>query len=86
MNHDSPAWVIYTYISFGVALFMNVAGIFFLPAEIWIKAYLCMAAFFLVGTTFTLAKTVRDSHESQKLHNRIDEAKTERLLNDIEAA
>ena len=85
-TNDSPAWVLYTYVSFALALFMCIGGIYFMPAALWIKGYLCMAMFFLVGTTFTLAKTVRDAHEAQKLHHRIDEAKTERLLTDIEAA
>jgi len=86
LSNDSPGWVLYTYISFAVAVLMGIGGVYFMPAALWIKGYLCMAMVLLVSTTFSLAKTVRDAHESQKLHHRIDEAKTERLLSDIEAA
>jgi hypothetical protein len=39
----------------------------------------------VVGSTFTLAKTVRDEFEAKKLINRIQEAKTERMLKDYDA-
>jgi hypothetical protein len=39
-----------------------------------------MGSMFVVGSTITLAKTLRDDHEARRLVNRISEAKTERLL------
>jgi hypothetical protein len=33
-----------------------------------------MAALFLTGTTFTLAKTLRDEHEASRLINKIEDA------------
>jgi hypothetical protein len=59
---------------------MLAIGIFFLPADIWIKGYLAMAALFLTGTTFTLAKTLRDEHEASRLINKIEDAAAERAL------
>ena len=59
---------------------MLTIGIFFLPADIWIKGYLAMASLFLTGTTFTLAKTLRDEHEAKRLINKIEDAATERVL------
>ena len=59
-------------------------GIFYLPAEIWVKGYLAMGVLFTVGSTFTLAKTLRDEHEAKKLINKISEVKTERMLKDYE--
>lgn len=43
-----------------------------------------MGALFTMGTSFTLAKSIRDEHEAQKLINKISEVKTERLLKDFE--
>ena len=48
------------------------------------KGYLTMGLFFCVGSSFTLAETVRDNHESKKLINRITEVKTEQMLKDYE--
>ncbi|MBE7204205.1 MAG: hypothetical protein INR70_41315, partial [Parafilimonas terrae] len=45
-----------------------------------IKGYLAMAAIFLTGTTFTLAKTLRDEHEASRLINKIEDAAAERVL------
>jgi hypothetical protein len=76
------AWKSFTFISFGIAAGMLALGIFFMPADIWIKGYMAMAAVFTIGTTFTLAKTLRDEHEANRLINKIEDAATERVLRD----
>ena len=43
-----------------------------------------MSAFFLTGSSFSLAKMLRDGHEAKRLHQRIEEAKTEHLLHTYE--
>jgi len=62
---------------------MTALGIWAIPAELMVKGYLMMAAVFLIGATFTLAKTVRDEHEAKRFANRLDEARTERLLMEV---
>ncbi|MEZ5581945.1 MAG: hypothetical protein R3F37_03430 [Candidatus Competibacteraceae bacterium] len=47
----------------------------------WV-VYGAMGTLFVVGSTFTFAKTVRDEFEAKKLINRIQDAKTERMLKD----
>jgi hypothetical protein len=42
-----------------------------------------MSALMLVHTTVSITKTLRDQEESQRLHNRIEEARTERLLKEV---
>ncbi len=79
MPHTS-AWKTFTYASFLAAAGMLAIGIFFMPADIWIKGYMAMAAVFTVGTSFTLAKTLRDEHEAGRLINKIEDAATERVL------
>ncbi len=80
----SGAWVMFTYVSFAASAAMVGFGILFAPLEIWIKAYFAMGAALLVQSCITLAKTVRDQHESARLVNRIDDARAERLLMEIE--
>jgi len=55
-----------------------------MPADMWIKGYLLMGMLFTVGSTFTLAKTLRDQHEAQKLIHKISNAKTEKMLKELE--
>ncbi|MGO9392982.1 YiaA/YiaB family inner membrane protein [Rhodoblastus sp.] len=79
----SNAWVTFTYASFTAAALMVAVGIFFLPVDLWTKSYIGMGVVMLVQSCVTLTKTVRDMHESSRLMNRIEEAKTERLLMEV---
>jgi hypothetical protein len=76
----SAAWVAQTWASFLIAVGMMAAGIFFLPVDGWVKSFLAMGLLFTVGSTFSLAKTVRDVHEQQRLVARIDEARVTKLI------
>ena len=83
-NTHSAAWITFTYASFFASVAMVGFGILFAPIDIWIKAYFAMAAAFLVQSAITMTKTVRDVHENAKFVNRIEDAKAERLLMEIE--
>jgi hypothetical protein len=79
----TSAWVSFTYASFAGSLAMVAAGIFFLPLDWWAKGYLAMGTLMLVQSSTILSKTLRDQHEAAKLLNRIEDARTERLLMDV---
>ncbi len=76
----SSAWVVQTWISFVLAVGVTAMGIWFLPVDVWVKAFMAMGLLFSVGSTFSLAKTVRDQHESESLRKRIDEARVNRII------
>ena len=80
----SQAWVIFTYASFLASLAMMILGILFMPLDSWVKGYFVMGVVMLVQSCITVTKTLRDTHESRRLMNRIEDAKTERLLMGIE--
>ncbi|HXH04143.1 MAG TPA: YiaA/YiaB family inner membrane protein [Candidatus Competibacteraceae bacterium] len=81
---NSPAWLVFVKTSFCAAVLAMAVGIVFMPVELWVKGYLAMGTLFVVGSTFTLAKTLRDEFESRKLINRIQEARTEKILKDYD--
>jgi hypothetical protein len=83
-NQHSGSWIAFTYASFFGALGMLALGILFAPVEYWVKAYFGMAAVFLVQSSITMTKTLRDVHENARFVNRLDDAKAERLLMEIE--
>ena len=83
-SQHSQAWVTFTYAAFVGSLAMVALGILFLPLEIWIKGYFAMGVAMLVQSCITVTKTIRDVHESRRLVNRIEDAKTERLLMEID--
>ncbi|MCT7970645.1 hypothetical protein [Laspinema olomoucense] len=39
-----------------------------------------MGVLFTVGSSFSLAKTLRDRHEAEKLTSKVEEARVERIL------
>ena len=80
----SAAWITFTYVSFFASLGMVGIGILFAPVEIWVKAYFAMGAALLVQSSITMTKTLRDVHEGSKMVNRIEDARAERLLMEIE--
>ena len=79
----SSAWTMFTYLNFGVAAVMMAGGIYFLEATFAAKGFYAMAALMLVSSTAAITKSIRDAEESQRLHNKIDEARTERLLMEV---
>lgn len=79
-TQHSGAWVAFTYTSFLGSAAMVGLGILFMPIDIWIKGYLAMGTIMLVQSCITATKTIRDVHEGRRMVNRIEDAKTERLL------
>lgn len=83
---NSPAWIFFCYASFAIALGITGLGIWMMTISLEMKAFMTMGLLFTTGSAFTLAKTLRDEHEATQFHNKIDEAKTERLLREVDAA
>lgn len=80
LQEDSASWIFFVHAAFAIALMAMTVGIWLLPDPLWIKGYLGMGLFFTVSATITLSKTTRDNHEARKLHHRLVEAKTEKIL------
>jgi hypothetical protein len=83
-QRDTPAWIAFVWISFCTSVFLMCTGIYYLPVDGWIRGYMVMALFFVVGSTFTLSKTIRDNFEIQKMISRATEAKTEQIIKKYE--
>lgn len=67
-------------ISFGVSFLGVVGGIIYLPLDPWQRLFLGMSALFLVASSFTLAKVIRDQQEAATIRVRLDEARMEKLI------
>ncbi len=80
----SQSWILQTYASFIVSLGGTLAGIYFVPLELWAKAVLFMGVLFTVTSCLSLAKTVRDQHEAKNLHHQITNARAEKLLREVD--
>lgn len=79
---NTSAFYAQSAIAFGSALLAMLAAIYFLPGDGWPKAFLALGTIFLVTSSFSLAKCVRDAQESQYVVSRLDQARVERILAD----
>lgn len=69
-------------IAFAVAVVALAFGIAYLPVDPWMRAFLALGSLFLVTSTFTLAKCVRDAQENSGLTSRLDQARLDKILAD----
>jgi len=76
----SSAWAAQAWVSFVLSVGVTAMGIWFLPADAWVKAFFGMGLLFSVGSSISLAKTVRDQHEAEKLTKRIDDARVSQYI------
>ena len=79
VNH-SPAWIAQVWIAFGTAVSAAALGIYHLPVDRWIRAFLAISFLMSISSAISLSKTLRDVHESTSLVSKIDEAKVNKLL------
>ena len=77
---NTNAFFLQAGISFAVALLTMIFSIFYLPVDVWIRAFFGLGIMYLTTSTFTLAKCVRDAQENQTVYARLDQARVERIL------
>jgi hypothetical protein len=80
---SSNAWSSFTLLSWGISAAMMAGGIYFLEASFAAKGFYAMSALMLVHTTVAATKTLRDNDEAAKMINKIEDARTEKLLMEI---
>lgn len=61
---DTAGWRLIVWIAFAAAVLLTGWGLYRMEVSYWQKAYMVVGWLFLVSTTFTLAKTVRDGHDA----------------------
>ncbi|MCG7496291.1 hypothetical protein MHO82_05415 [Vibrio sp. Of7-15] len=84
MNTQDKYWLNYAKFTFLLAVAAMIISIIMLPGDLLVKGYYSICSLFLISATITLSKAVRDDSESKKLLQRLEEAKTAKLLNEME--
>ena len=77
---QTTAFYVQAAISFGVSLSAVLLGVAYIPVGGWVRAFLAVGVLYVVTSTFTLAKCVRDAHEAGKVVHRVDEVRLEKFL------
>ena len=61
IRHDSRAWTLQVWVSFGLAVLLCGTGLAYLPGADLDRAFMVMGYMFCLSTAFALAKFVRDN-------------------------
>ncbi|WP_433371972.1 YiaA/YiaB family inner membrane protein [Streptosporangium sp. CA-115845] len=76
----TPAFYLQAVISFGLSVTAMVIGIAYLPVTTWVRSFIGIGLLYVVTSTFTLAKCVRDRNEEAAVVSRVDQARLDKLL------
>ncbi|MEM9548586.1 MAG: YiaA/YiaB family inner membrane protein [Bacteroidota bacterium] len=79
-NQNSKSFYNMAWIAFAISFIGMAVGIWHLEGDLSIKGFLLMSYLFSVTACFTVAKVVRDKHESEKFLNKMEKSKTEKFL------
>jgi hypothetical protein len=78
----TTAFFVQAAISFGISLAAVAYGIAKLPVGAWERGFLALGLIFVVTSSFTLAKCVRDRQEMQEVTTRVDKARLDKLISE----
>ncbi len=81
-SKNTNAFFLQAGLAFGVALLTMVVAIIFVPVDPWVRAFLALGTLFLVTSSFTLAKCIRDAQETTQVVARLDQARVDRILSE----
>ncbi len=62
---DTASWTMTVWVAFAAAFCLTAWGLWRMNIGDWQKGYMVISWLFLVSSTFTVAKTVRDKHEAE---------------------
>lgn len=81
-HNNTKSFYVMSWLAFLCSTIGMLAGLILLEVDLSVKGYFAMAFLFSVSSCFTLAKVIRDRHETERLVNRVENAKTEKFLNE----
>ena len=77
---QTPAFFLQAILSFVVSVIAVLGGIVYLPVDSWARAFLIIGVLYAITSSFTLAKCVRDQHDTQSVINRVDEVRLDKFI------
>lgn len=59
------SWVLFTWVSFIIIIIAMTLAVIYMPMDRWVKGYLALSSLFLIQSSISLSKTLRDQAETQ---------------------
>jgi hypothetical protein len=79
-SKTTSAFFVQAGISFGISVIAVTYAIAHLPGNAWMRGFLLLGLLYVVTSSFTLSKCVRDQQEESAVVSRVDQVRLERLL------
>jgi hypothetical protein len=79
-SRSTTAFFVQAALSFAISLISVTYAIAHLPGDAWMRGFLWLGLLYVVTSTFTLGKCVRDQQEASNVISRVDQVRLERLL------
>ncbi|WP_156721658.1 YiaA/YiaB family inner membrane protein [Streptomyces apocyni] len=79
-QQDTNAYYGMAVASFMISLGAVAAAVLYMNVDVWVRAFLGIALLYLVTSSFTLAKVIRDRQEVGQLVSRVDQARLDKIL------
>lgn len=76
----TTAFMVQAAISFGISVIAVSYAIAHLPGDGWMRGFLSLGLLYVVTSTFTLSKCIRDHQEASTVISRVDQVRLERFL------
>jgi hypothetical protein len=77
---NTAAYYVQAVVSFAISLTAMGLALIYLPAAGWVRAFLALGLLFVVTSTITLSKVIRDRQEVSEVTKRVDQARLDKLL------
>ncbi len=84
-NQNSKSFYTMAWLTFLISFAGMATGLIVLEASLAMKGFLVMSYLFSVSACFTVAKVVRDKYEAERFINKVENAKTEKFLNETKS-
>lgn len=81
-ENNTSSFYAMAWIGFVLSFIGMAVGVIYIEADLAVKGFLAMAYLFSVTSCFTVAKVVRDRHESTQFVKKVEQAKTEKFLSE----
>lgn len=79
---QTTAYYVQAIASFAISLTAMIIAIAYLPAAGWVRAFLALGLLYVITSTVTLSKVVRDRQELSEVSTRVDQARLDKLLSE----
>jgi hypothetical protein len=79
---QTTAYYVQAILSFAISLTAMIIALAYLPATGWVRAFLALGLLYVVTSTVTLSKVVRDRQELSDVSTRVDQARLDKLLSE----